>query len=53
MATRLIEIDVGVTSNGARIAPIELRGTVEMLGINGGVKAAGVDLDKSEYKTQP
>jgi len=41
-----VEIDGGVTTNGKGIAPIELHGTVDVLRINGGAKAAGGGFDK-------
>jgi hypothetical protein len=36
-----VEIDGGVMTNGEGIAPIELHGTIDVLRINGGAKAAG------------
>jgi hypothetical protein len=41
-----VEIDGGVTTNGKGIAPIELHGTIDVLRINGGAKAAGGGFEK-------
>lgn len=41
-----IEIDGGIVTNGAGIAPIELHGTIGSLRVSGGFKAAGGGFDK-------
>jgi hypothetical protein len=45
-SARAIEIDGGVTTNGKGIAPVELHGTIDVLTIRGGAKAAGGGFDK-------
>jgi len=40
-SAREIEIDGGITTNGNGIAPLELLGTIDTLGVSGGFKAAG------------
>jgi len=45
-SAQAIEIDGGITTNGAGIAPIELHGTIGSFRVNGGFKAAGGGFDK-------
>ena len=45
-SAREIEVDGGITTNGAGIAPLELNGTIGALRVSGGFKAAGGGFDK-------
>lgn len=40
-----VEVDGGITTNGAGIAPIEIHGTIGTLRVSGGLKAAGGGFD--------
>jgi hypothetical protein len=45
-SAQAIEIDGGVTTHGAGVAPLELHGAIEALRIGGGFAASGGGFDK-------